>query len=134
MHGRAETESAPARRHWNGRALRTSAADRAVQCIAVLSLKAALLFAAIISAVLFVSAAFNAWLGKTGVIVASILGGFADAHSAAVSVASLVNMDKIGVDAATVPCLGAFTTNTVTKIVLRLHRAVAASHCRSFLA
>jgi uncharacterized membrane protein (DUF4010 family) len=95
-------------------------AVQASQKGSVLSLKTALLFAAIMSLVLLASAALNAWLGKAGVVLASILAGFADAHSAAVSVASLANTGRVGEHAAIVPCLAALTTNTVTKIVLTI--------------
>lgn len=55
--------------------------------------------------------------------------GFADTHSAAVSAASLVNADRIDPDQAVLPILVAFSTNTITKIVLALagNRAFALS-------
>lgn len=81
------------------------------------SLKTALAFAVTMAAVLFISAALNAWVGKTGVIVASTVAGFADTHSAAVSVASLVAAGKMTARDAIIPCLAGLTTNTVTKAV-----------------
>lgn len=39
---------------------------------------------------MLLAAALNQWLGREGVIVAAAIAGFADTHSAAVSVASLV--------------------------------------------
>ena len=82
------------------------------------SLKTALAFAATIAIVLVASAAFNSWLGKAGVIFASAVAGFADTHSAAVSVASLVAAGKMSAHDAIIPCLTGLTTNTFTKAVL----------------
>jgi uncharacterized membrane protein (DUF4010 family) len=82
------------------------------------SLKTALAFAATMAAVLLASAVLNSWLGQAGVIVASAVSGFADTHSAAVSVASLVAAGKMSAHDAIIPCLAGLTTNTVTKAVL----------------
>lgn len=84
------------------------------------SLKTAILFAVTIAAMLFILAALNAWLGGRGVLVATAIAGFADTHSPAVSVASLVSSGTLGVNDAVFPVLGALTTNTVTKIVLAM--------------
>ncbi|MGE5111315.1 MAG: MgtC/SapB family protein [Acidobacteriaceae bacterium] len=84
------------------------------------SLKTAAIFAATIAVMLFVSAALNVWMGERGVIVAATAGGFADTHSPAVSVASLVSAGSLGVSGAVFPILAALTTNTVTKIVLAI--------------
>jgi uncharacterized membrane protein (DUF4010 family) len=89
----------------------------------------ALLLAATLAVILIASAALQSWLGDAGVVIAAGTAGFADAHSAAVSVASLVRADRIGVDHAVPPILLAFSTNTVTKIVLAFagNRAYALS-------
>ncbi len=81
------------------------------------SLKTALTFAVILAAVLVLAAALQDWFGETGVILAAGAGGFADAHSAAISVASLVADGRLEPPAAVVPILVAFTTNTVTKMI-----------------
>ncbi len=81
------------------------------------SLKTALAFAAILAAVLLVSAALQDWFGETGVIVAAGAVGFADTHSAGISVAALVAEGRLEASAAVIPILAAFTTNTVTKMV-----------------
>jgi uncharacterized membrane protein (DUF4010 family) len=75
-------------------------------------------FGAMIAGVLIVSAALNKLFGHMGVIVAALFAGFADAHSPAASTASLVNSGALSVGDATVPILGAFTTNSITKCVL----------------
>jgi uncharacterized membrane protein (DUF4010 family) len=84
------------------------------------SLKTAVIFAATIAFMLFVSAALNAWMGGRGVIVAAAGAGFADTHSPAVSVASLVSAGSLGVSDAVFPVLAALTTNTITKVVLAI--------------
>jgi uncharacterized membrane protein (DUF4010 family) len=82
------------------------------------SLKTALLFAATVSVVMLLAAALQQWLGKEGVIVAAAIAGFADTHSAAVAVASLVAAGKLSVSEAVLPILASLTTNTITKIIL----------------
>lgn len=82
------------------------------------SLKTAIVFAVTITAMLLVSAALNAWLGGRGVLAAATIAGFADTHSPAVSVASLVSAGTLSLSDAVVPILAGLTTNTVTKIIL----------------
>lgn len=81
------------------------------------SLVTALSFAAILAVVLVVAAAAQDLFGETGVLAAAAVAGFADTHSAAVSVASLVNDGKIKPPQTVIPVLAAFTTNTITKMV-----------------
>jgi uncharacterized membrane protein (DUF4010 family) len=78
----------------------------------------ALALAATLAVILLVSAALYAWLGDTGALLAAAAAGFADTHSAAVSAASLVSAQKMNANQAVLPILAAFTTNTVTKMVL----------------
>jgi uncharacterized membrane protein (DUF4010 family) len=78
-------------------------------------LKTSLLFAVTVSGVLVLSAAVNQWLGAGGLLVAAGLAGFADAHAAAISAASLVAAGKISAHDAVLPILAGLTTNTVTK-------------------
>jgi uncharacterized membrane protein (DUF4010 family) len=81
------------------------------------SIRTALTFAAILAAVLMLSAALQDWLGETGVMLAAAAAGFADTHSAAVSVAALVADGRLQPQASVIPILAAVTTNTVTKMV-----------------
>lgn len=67
------------------------------------NLWAAVLFALALSVVLLTAAALQDWLGESGVFVAAGIAGFIDAHSAAVSVASLVASGKIGPSDAVLP-------------------------------
>ena len=82
------------------------------------SLGTALALAATLAVILVASAALQAWLGETGVVLAAGVAGFADAHSAAVSAAQLTSAQHIKAEQAVLPVLAALTTNTVTKIVL----------------
>ncbi|SEO36953.1 Uncharacterized membrane protein, DUF4010 family [Rhodospirillales bacterium URHD0017] len=81
------------------------------------SLTTALTFAAILAVVLLAAAAAQDRFGEAGVLVAASVAGFADTHSAAVSVASLVSDGRIKPPQTIIPVLAAFTTNTVTKMV-----------------
>jgi uncharacterized membrane protein (DUF4010 family) len=82
------------------------------------SVKTAIILAGMISAMVLLSAACEAWLGRGGVVLAAILSGFADTHAAAVSVASLEASGRLAAASAVVPVLAAFTANTVSKIVV----------------
>lgn len=80
------------------------------------SVRTALLFAAILAAVLLGAAALQDGFGEAGVIMAAAAAGFADTHAPAVSIASLVADGRMKPPAAVIAILAAFTTNTVTKI------------------
>jgi uncharacterized membrane protein (DUF4010 family) len=73
-----------------------------------------------VSAILVTSAAVNRWLGSAGLAVATGIAGFADTHSAAISVASLRAAEKIIVPDAVMPILVGLTTNTITKAVVSM--------------
>jgi uncharacterized membrane protein (DUF4010 family) len=79
------------------------------------SLRGAAIFAGTVTAVLFLAAAVNDVAGETGVTLAAAVAGFADAHAAAASVASLVAAGEIEPWAAIIPILLGLTTNTITK-------------------
>jgi uncharacterized membrane protein (DUF4010 family) len=81
------------------------------------SLTTALTFAAILAVVLLAAAAAQDWFGEAGVLIAAAAAGFADTHSAAISVASLVTDGRIKPPQTIIPVLAAFTTNTLTKMV-----------------
>jgi uncharacterized membrane protein (DUF4010 family) len=83
-------------------------------------LKAPVLLALTVSAVLLGSAILRDSLGDSGVVLAAGLAGFADAQAAAGSAAALVASGRLEADAAALPVLVAFTTNSVTKTVLAL--------------
>jgi len=95
-----------------------TAAEEAAAKSRAFDLRAALLFAAVVSAVLLLAAAVTAWLGAPGTLAAAALSGFADAHAAAIAVASLAAAGRFSPGDAVVPILAGFTTNTVSKIVV----------------
>jgi uncharacterized membrane protein (DUF4010 family) len=86
----------------------------------VFSLKTTLIFAGTIALVQLASAALDAKFGRAGVIAAAAAAGFADTHSAAVSVASLVASGKLSAQESVLPILAGLTTNTVTKMVIAI--------------
>jgi uncharacterized membrane protein (DUF4010 family) len=81
-------------------------------------LRVAVLFAALVSLVMLGAAAVAARFGERGLLLAATAAGFADAHSAAASVASLVASGRIAAPASVLPILAVLTANTVTKAVL----------------
>lgn len=81
------------------------------------SLWTALSFAGLIALVLLVCSALRQWMGTPGVFIATAVAGFADTHSPAVSVASLVGDGKLQATQAVIPVLAAMTTNSVSKAV-----------------
>ena len=111
------------------RALRDAAADAHEPGGRAFDLKTAVLFASTVTAVLFVSAALGDWLGNRGVLLSAAVAGFADTHAAAIAVAGLAAGGRVEPADAVVPILAAFTTNSVTKMVLS-----AASGGRRFAA
>jgi uncharacterized membrane protein (DUF4010 family) len=78
----------------------------------------AVLFAVLVTAIAFISAAAQQWAGAVGAVVAAAIAGFADAHASSAAVAALSAGNQIGLVAAEIAVLVAFTTNTVTKAVL----------------
>jgi len=100
------------------RALRDEAAEHHEPGGRAFEPKTAVVFAATVTVILFVSAALNDWLGNRGVLISAAVAGFADTHSAAIAVAGLAAGGRIAPADAVVPILAAFTTNSVTKMVL----------------
>jgi len=84
-------------------------------------LRTALAFAAIVSVVLVVSAALNAWLGERGTLLAAAVTGLVDAHATAASVASLAAAGKLPMEAALWPILAGLSTNSLMKAVVAFH-------------
>ncbi len=80
----------------------------------------ALAFAALIATVLVVSTLLGRWLGDAGVSLTAAAAGFADTHAPAVSVGELAANGTIGTASAQLAVMLAFSTNTVTKIVLTI--------------
>jgi uncharacterized membrane protein (DUF4010 family) len=98
-------------------AMRQRAKDE-VQSSHAFSLSTAFVFALTLAIILVVCAALQDQFGENGVIIAAAIAGFADTHSAAVSVASLVAAGKLTPPDAVLPILAGLSTNTISKIVL----------------
>ena len=82
------------------------------------SIKTALILAAVIATALIASAALKVWFGQAGLVLASGVTGVADAHAAAISVASLAAASKLSAESAVIPILVAFSVNSVSKAVM----------------
>lgn len=78
----------------------------------------ALVFVALVSAILFVAAALAHWFGDAGALAAAGAAGFADAHAAAASVAQVLSAEQIGIEVAAYAVLLGFATNTVSKTLV----------------
>jgi uncharacterized membrane protein (DUF4010 family) len=83
-------------------------------------LQSAFGLAGLIGVVALVSAALNAWIGDSGVIVTVAVAGLADAHSAAAAAASLYAANKINSPLAVLAVLAGLSTNTLTKAVVAI--------------
>ena len=81
-------------------------------------LRLAFFFAITITVILFLCAFLNQRYGNRGLFLGAALSGFADTHATAISIASLVSSGRITAQAATLPILLGFTTNTLTKVVV----------------
>ena len=81
-------------------------------------LKLPLILALVVSVTLVLAEVLNQRFGSSGLALATALTGFADAHAAAITAATLVAAGRLDADAAVVPILVALTTNSVTKAAL----------------
>jgi uncharacterized membrane protein (DUF4010 family) len=81
-------------------------------------LKAAFIFAALIAAVITISAALNFWLGDNGVLIAAFVTGLADGHAPAVAASSLLRAAQISTDAAAIAVLLGLSANALTKVIV----------------
>lgn len=82
------------------------------------SLKAALIFGAVVTVVLIGSALLSRWLGPRAAIAGIAVSGFADAHSGSISGAMLHRNGVLDAQAAQLAVLLCFSTNAITKIVV----------------
>lgn len=78
----------------------------------------ALLFAAIITAVLFASAALNAWLGPRGAITAAVLAALAELHAAVATVGNLFTSGVLTDEDARWTLLGLLAASWIAKTVV----------------
>ncbi|WP_020202560.1 DUF4010 domain-containing protein [Cupriavidus sp. WS] len=73
-------------------------------------------FVALMALLMLVSAAVRAWPGTGVLLGVAVVGGFADAHAATVSVAAQVAAGRVSAGDAVWPVLAAFSANTLTKM------------------
>jgi uncharacterized membrane protein (DUF4010 family) len=78
----------------------------------------ALIFAAIVSAILLLSAGVHRWLGDTGVWIAAGVSGLADLHAASASVAQMTANGTIAVADAGWPVFIALIANSLSKLLM----------------
>ncbi|GAA4805980.1 MgtC/SapB family protein [Lysobacter hankyongensis] len=78
----------------------------------------ALIFAAIVSAILLFSAGVHRWLGDAGVAIAAGVSGLADVHAATASVAQLVKGDALALGDAGLPVFVALLANSCSKLLM----------------
>ncbi len=81
------------------------------------SLPTAMIFAGTVAVISVGAAALREQFGQSGIIAAAALGGLADAHAAAVSVAALVAAGNSAPNDAVLPILAGLSTNTVSKMI-----------------
>ena len=82
------------------------------------SIRTAVVLALTLTGMVLLSAALESRMGQTGLLIAALVSGLADAHAAAVSVASLEASGRLQLGDAAVPILAAFSVNTVAKGVV----------------
>lgn len=80
--------------------------------------KTAVLFVLVVGAALAISTALTSWLGDRGLMLATAVAGFGDAHAAAISAASLAAGGKAEVPLAAIAVLIGFSTNALSKTIV----------------
>ncbi|MBS0385114.1 MAG: MgtC/SapB family protein [Proteobacteria bacterium] len=78
----------------------------------------ALLFGLLFSLVLLASGALRHWFGDAGALAGAAMAGLIDVHAASASLATLAANGVLGPQHAAAPILAAFSSNTLTKILL----------------
>jgi len=77
-----------------------------------------LIFAAVITAVLFVSAALNAWLGPRGALIAPMLTALAELHAAIASIGQLFTQRVLDAQQARWSLLGLLAMSVLAKSIV----------------
>ncbi|ACK50141.1 putative transmembrane protein [Methylocella silvestris BL2] len=94
------------------------------------SIKTALALAATMALMLVAAAALKDWLGEAGLLIGAATAGFVDAHSAAISVASLAASGRLAPHEAALPIMLGMTSNTAAKIIVALSAGARAFNLR----
>lgn len=103
---------------WLARRARASVVDPAAAGGRPFDPWEALLFAALLGAVLLVSAGLRHWLGDAGVWLVAASAGLADVHAVTLSMGQLVSAGALEAADARFALLLGFASNTLTKLVL----------------
>lgn len=77
-----------------------------------------LLFAVLITAVLFVSAVLNAWLGPRGALIAPMLAALAELHAAVATIGQLFHQHKLDAEQARWSLLGILAMSVLAKSIV----------------
>lgn len=88
----------------------------------IISVKGAVTFALIVTAILLISALLNERFGGHAVLISAAIAGLVSTSSAAVAMASLVAVGQLAPDQAVVPLAVALSVNTGVRIILVLRR------------
>jgi len=94
------------------------ASSEPIKSAGAFNLKLALVVTLTMTGITLVSSAMLSHFGQVGVMLTATLTGFADAHSATASVASLAKAGLLPYDAIAVPALIAVSSNSVSKCVV----------------
>ena len=78
----------------------------------------ALLFAAVISGVLFVSSMMNAWLGARGALVTAVVAAAAELHAAIATLAQLFQQDMLNAEQVRWGLLGLLATSVIARTIV----------------
>jgi uncharacterized membrane protein (DUF4010 family) len=84
------------------------------------SIKTALALSATMAVMLVAAAVLKEWLGEAGIVVGAAVAGLIDAHSAAISVASLATSGKLTPQDAVLPILAGMTSNAAAKGIMAI--------------
>ena len=84
------------------------------------SLKTALALSTTMAIMLVAAAVLKERLGEVGIVVGAAVAGLVDAHSAAISVASLATSGKLTPQEAVLPILAGMTSNAVAKGIMAI--------------
>ena len=84
------------------------------------SIKSAFILAAVIMLVLIISSALKDQFGQVGLVIASGIAGFADAHAPTIAVASQAAAGKLALENVAIPILVAFSTNALAKVLVAI--------------
>jgi len=92
--------------------------SKPVDTAGAFNLKLAVIVTLTLTGITFVSSAMLSHFGQAGLWLTAMLSGFADAHSATASIASLAKAGQVPYDSIVVPALIAVSSNSLSKCVV----------------